>query len=238
MDWMFNAETWIALLTLTALEIVLGIDNIILLSVLSSRLPVRHQPRARIIGLALAMIARLALLLVITTIMKLTTPLFVLFGQSISYRNLILLAGGLFLLCKSTFEIHLRIEEHNEPEHRRPRAGFLNIILQIVALDVIFSIDSVVTAVGMVTSFWIMATAIILAVIIMMLSSGAISRYIHKHPTIKMLAFSYLLLIGLALITDGIGQHIPKGYLYFAMLFSFCVEILNIRVRKKQRKNA
>jgi predicted tellurium resistance membrane protein TerC len=235
MHWVTDVQLWLALLTLTAMEIVLGIDNIIFISILTGRLPHHSQGRARVIGLALAMITRIALLLSITWIMRLTHPFFTLIGHEFSGRDLILVIGGLFLLAKSVHEIHEKIE--GPPEHlprRRGANSFAGVIVQIAVLDIVFSIDSVITAVGMTNRVPVMITAIVIAVAVMMLASGGISRFVDRHPTIKILALSFLLLIGVTLVADGLGQHISKGYIYFAMAFAFFVEMLNLRMRKKE----
>jgi predicted tellurium resistance membrane protein TerC len=233
MEWLFNAQSLVALATLTALEIVLGIDNIVFISILASRLPSSESKKARVIGLALAMLSRIALLLSLTWVMRLTRPLFSVLGEELSGRDLILLAGGIFLLAKSTFEIH----ENLETEEKKPRAGsrrnFVFVVTQIAVLDIIFSLDSVITAVGLVQQVGVMVLAIVIAVIVMMLSVNAISNFIERHPTIKMLALSFLILIGVSLVAEGLDFHIPKGYIYFAMAFSVFVEFLNHRVRQK-----
>jgi predicted tellurium resistance membrane protein TerC len=233
MHWISDPQIWIALVTLTAMEIVLGIDNIIFISILAGKLPAEQRGRARVLGLAMAMITRIALLLSITWIMRLTAPLFGLGGHEFSGRDLILIAGGLFLLYKSTHEIHEKLE--GDPEHlgSGKAHSFLGVIFTIAVLDIVFSIDSVVTAVGMTQHVPVMIAAIIIAVGVMMLSSGPISDFVHRHPTIKMLALSFLLLIGVTLIADGLGRHIEKGYIYFAMAFSVFVEMLNLRMKKK-----
>ena len=234
MEWITDPQALVALLTLTILEIVLGIDNIIFISILSSKLPARQQPRARMLGLALAMFGRVLLLLCITWIMRLTSPLFEVFSAELSGRDLILIAGGLFLLGKSTFEIHDRLE--GDPHgHGAGRAAvsFAAVIIQILLLDLVFSVDSVVTAVGMADEVGVMITAIIIAIGVMMVSAGAISRFIDKRPTVKMLALSFLLLIGVALVGEGLDMHIPKGYIYFARAFSVFVELLNLRLRAR-----
>lgn len=232
MDQLFSAEALIALLTLTALEIVLGIDNIIFISILAGKLPAAQQARARFLGLALAMGSRVALLLSLAWIMRLTAPLFTVIGQEISGRDLILLLGGLFLLWKATREIHDRLEG---PAHEQRSTGgvasFGGVLLQIAVLDIVFSLDSVITAVGMASEIWVMVTAIVIAVAFMMFTSGAISTFVERHPTIKMLALSFLLLIGMTLVAESFEQHIPKGYIYFAMAFSVFVEMLNLRAR-------
>lgn len=235
MEWITNPESLIALLTLTVLEIVLGIDNIIFISILSGKLPKEQQNKARLTGLALAMISRILLLFSIVWIMKLTLPLFSVLGQEISGRDIILIAGGLFLLAKSTFEIHDKLE--GEEVHKSGKAvkSFANVIVQILLLDIIFSLDSVITAVGMAQELIIMVLAVIIAVGVMMVSSKSISDFVEKHPTIKMLALSFLLLIGVSLIAEGFGQHIPKGYIYFAMAFSVFVEMLNLKMKSKAK---
>ena len=238
MEWMSQPQAWIGLLTLTVLEIVLGIDNIVFISILAGRLPAASRDRARISGLGLAMISRILLLLCISWIMRLTHPLITIGNFHISGRALILLGGGLFLLAKSTREIHHRLED--EDEHRSVRAApsFVAVLIQILLLDVVFSLDSVITAVGMVDEIPVMIIAIVVAVGVMMLFSGAVSRFIERHPTVKMLALSFLLLIGMNLIAEGVGFHIPKGYTYFAMGFSLGVEMLNLRLRKRARARA
>ncbi len=232
-EWMLMPEAWVALLTLTALEIVLGIDNIVFISILVGRLPEHQRPKARLIGLSLAMLTRILLLLMLAWIMKLTAPLFMVFSEEISGRDIILLAGGLFLLAKSTLEIHNSLEINPETHEVKATATFLSIVIQIAILDIVFSLDSVITAVGMAQHVEVMIIAIIIAVLVMMMAAGAISDFIDKHPTIKMLALSFLVLIGVALIAEGIDLHIPKGYIYFAMAFSLGVEMLNMRLRKR-----
>lgn len=227
-------ENVVALITLIALEIVLGIDNIIFISILSGKLDGALQNKARMVGLALAMITRVLLLFSLTLIMRLTFPLFAVLGNEISGRDIILIAGGLFLLGKSTFEIHEKLEGDEQPgKEKVKKASFSVIIIQILLLDVVFSLDSVITAIGMANQLWIMITAVIVAVIFMMFTSGAISNFVHRHPTIKILALSFLLLIGISLIGEGLDQHISKGYIYFAMAFSVFVEMINIKVRSK-----
>jgi predicted tellurium resistance membrane protein TerC len=232
MDWLASPETWIALLTLTVLEIVLGIDNIIFISILAGKLPAAEQGRARRVGLALAMLMRIALLLSLTWIMRLTTPLFEVLDHPISGRDLILIGGGLFLIAKSTFEIHDKLEGEQGHANPQGRATFGAVIGQIVMLDIVFSLDSVITAVGMARQVGVMVAAVVIAVGVMMLAARSVSDFVHRHPTVKMLALSFLLLIGVALLVDGLGQHISKGYIYFAMGFSVFVEMLNLRVRK------
>ena len=233
MPWLTSPETWIALLTLTVLEIVLGIDNIIFISILAGKLPAGEQPRARTMGLTLAMVTRILLLLSLTGIMRLTLPLFSPFGHPFSGRDLILLLGGLFLLWKSTREIHDKLEGEEGRQNVKAGATFGGVIVQIALLDIVFSLDSVITAVGMVRQVGVMIAAIVLAVLVMLVAAGPISNFVHRHPTLKMLALSFLLLIGVTLIADGLGQHIPKGYVYFAMGFSVFVESLNLRLLRK-----
>ena len=236
MDWISSPETWIALLTLTVLEIVLGIDNIVFISILAGKLPLSQQSRARTFGLALAMITRVLLLLSIAWIMRLTAPLFAVFGQQISGRDLILLAGGVFLIWKSTHEIHERLEGESAAERTARGAVTMGgVLVQIALLDIVFSLDSVITAVGMADQVAVMIAAIMLAVGFMMFAAGPVSAFVERHPTVKMLALSFLLLIGVTLIAEGLGQHFSKGYVYFAMAFSVFVEALNLRARKAHR---
>jgi predicted tellurium resistance membrane protein TerC len=233
MEGLFTLQALVALLTLTALEIVLGIDNIVFISILAGRLPEGERERARVIGLGLAMISRILLLLSLTWIMRLTRPLFSVFGNVISGRSLILIAGGLFLLAKSTHEIHASLETAGEIKRASAARKLLSVVLQIIVLDIVFSLDSVITAVGLVRQVPVMITAIVIAVLIMMMSVNGISRFIDAHPTVKMLALSFLLMIGVTLVADGLGVHIPKGYIYFAMAFSVFVEFLNSRIRTR-----
>ncbi len=233
MEWISDPNAWAALVTLTVLEIVLGIDNIIFISILAGRLPSEQQGRARILGLAIAMVSRIILLFSITWVMRLTAPWFTVFEQEISGRDLILIIGGLFLLAKSTHEIHAKLEGEEESHSAGGRTSLASVLVQIFLLDVVFSLDSVITAVGMADELIIMVIAVMLAVGVMMLMAGAISRFVDAHPTIKILALSFLLLIGVTLIAEGFGQHIPKGYIYFAMAFSVFVEMINLRVRAK-----
>jgi predicted tellurium resistance membrane protein TerC len=235
MEWLVNPQIWIGLLTLTALEIVLGIDNIVFISILAGRLSPETQDRARRVGLSLAMIVRILLLLSISWIMSLTRPFLSLGGFDLTGRALILIAGGLFLLAKSTREIHHKLEEIDEAGEVRARPTFLSVLVQILLLDIIFSLDSVITAVGMVDHVGVMIAAIVIAVGVMMVFAGAVSRFVDRHPTLKMLALSFLLLIGMNLIADGVGFHIPKGYTYFAMAFSVFVEMLNLKLRKRTK---
>jgi len=232
MNW-FSAEILIALATLTFLEIVLGIDNIIFISILSGKLPARQQARARRIGLLLAMGTRILLLFSLAWISKLTAPLFGVLGHDISGRDLILILGGLFLLGKSTHEIHDRLEGEEGHGSAKAAASFASVLVQIALLDIVFSLDSVITAVGMVDHVSVMIVAVIVSVIIMMVAAEPISQFVHRHPTVKMLALSFLLLIGMSLLMEGFDQHIPKGYIYFAMGFSVFVEMINLRLRKK-----
>jgi len=235
MDWLTSPENLVALFTLTALEIVLGIDNIIFIAILSAKLPLAVQNRARLIGLAIAMVTRVLLLLSITWIMRLTTPLFSLLERDFSGRDLILIAGGLFLLAKSTLEIHEKLEgEEHEHKAAKGVAKFGAVVFQIVLLDIVFSLDSVITAVGMVDEIAVMIIAVVLAVIVMMVFAGPVSGFVGRHPTIKMLALSFLLLIGMNLVAEGLGFHIPKGYTYFAMAFALFVEMLNFKVRSRK----
>jgi predicted tellurium resistance membrane protein TerC len=231
MEWLSNPQIWIGLLTLTAIEIVLGIDNIIFISILAGRLPAGSQRKARLWGLALAMIMRVLLLLSLTWIMGLTAPLFSLGSFAVSGRALILVGGGLFLLAKSTREIHHKLEGAQSAARTAP-ASFSAVLVQIVLLDIVFSLDSVITAVGMVDEIGVMIAAVVIAVACMMIFAGTISNFIERHPTLKMLALSFLLLIGVNLIGEGAGFHIPKGYTYFAMAFSLLVELLNLKMQK------
>jgi predicted tellurium resistance membrane protein TerC len=233
MEWVTDPQVWIAFLTLVMLEIVLGIDNIIFISILSGKLPSEQQPRARFIGLSLALVIRVILLFSLSWVISLTAPLFTVLGQSISGRDLILLAGGLFLLGKATFEIHENLEGEEGHASRSVRASFVSVIIQIIILDAVFSLDSVITAIGMVEEVWIMISAVVVAIAFMMLFAAPVGAFVAKHPTIKMLALSFLLLIGLTLIVEAFDVHIPKGYIYFAMGFSVFVELLNLRLRKK-----
>ena len=235
MEWIASPEAWVALTTLTLLEIVLGIDNIIFISILVGRLPEAQRPRARFLGLSLAMGTRILLLLLITWIMRLQADLFSVLGVGISGRDLILIGGGLFLIAKSTLEIHEGLEGAGAEGHAVRHASFLSVLLQIAVIDIVFSLDSVITAVGLAEDVSVMIIAIVIAVGVMMFSAGAIGRFVDDHPTVKMLALSFLVLIGFALIAEGIDFHIPKGYIYFAMAFSVAVEMLNIRIRRGRR---
>jgi len=240
MSFLSDPGMWAALFTLTALEIVLGIDNLIFLSITADRLPVHQQAMARRLGLALALVMRLGLLASIAWIAGLTASVFEVFGKAFSWRDLILICGGLFLLYKGTIEIHEQIEGEGHAEAasaaQRVQTTFASAITSIVLLDVVFSLDSVITAVGMVDNFWVMATAIVLAVIVMLFANGPVSRFINAHPTVKMLALSFLILIGVVLVADGFGVHVPKGFVYAAIGFSIMVEALNMAVRRKQRR--
>jgi predicted tellurium resistance membrane protein TerC len=238
-EWIMDPTIWAALISLTVLEIVLGIDNIIFISILAGKLPQHQQANARTTGLMLAVVTRLILLVSIVWLARLTDPLLSVFGEDVSIRDLILIGGGLFLIAKSTFEIHGTLElEDPHNVKRTSNIAFWSVIAQILVLDVVFSLDSVITAIGMADTLWVMAAAIIIAIGVMLVFAGAISDFVNKHPTIKMLALSFLLLIGTALVAEGLEFHIPKGYIYFAMAFSFFVEMLNMRVRdrRKQRR--
>jgi len=235
MELLSDPQVWLAFVTLTAMEIVLGIDNIIFLAILVGRLPAEQQPRARVIGLSLAMGTRILLLLSLAWLMQMTAPLFEVFDEAISGRDLILLLGGAFLLFKSTMEIHNSLEGAEEAQASKGgKVSFLGIVLQIALIDIVFSLDSVITAVGLVQHVSVMIAAIVIAVLVMMVAAAPISRFVDEHPTIKMLALSFLTMIGVALIAEGLDLHIPKGYIYFAMAFSVMVEMLNLRVRKKR----
>jgi len=234
MEWLSSPEAWVALATLTLLEIVLGIDNIVFISVLVGRLPEAQRQRARVLGLALAMGTRILLLLVITWIMRLDAALISVLGVDISGRDLILIGGGLFLIGKATVEIHHSLEGADDGEHAVRAAGFVGVLVQIALIDIVFSLDSVITAVGMADHVEVMITAIVIAIGVMMFAAGAIGRFVDSHPTVKMLALSFLVLIGFVLIAEGVDLHIPKGYIYFAMFFSLAVELLNLRLRRRR----
>jgi predicted tellurium resistance membrane protein TerC len=235
MDWLTDPQVWASLVTLTALEIVLGIDNLVFIAIVAGRLPPERQNRARQVGLSLALITRLALLASITWIIGLTQPVFDIFGQPVSWRDIVLIAGGLFLLYKGTKEIHQRLEGEGQEKARSGRTSFTGVIAQIMVLDVVFSLDSVITAVGMANTLWVMATAIIIAVVIMLMASRPLAEFVERHPTVKMLALSFLLLIGMTLIADGAGFHVPKGYIYAAIAFSVAVEALNQWSARRRR---
>ncbi len=240
MEWLTDPQIWISLITLTLLEIVLGIDNIIFISILAGKLPADQQDKARKIGLLLALVTRLLLLGTLYWITGLIKPLFSAFGQEFTGKDLVLIIGGLFLLWKSVHEIHGKLEGHDEENAAGGRGGatMKSVITQIVLIDIVFSLDSVITAVGMVRQIWVMVAAVIIALGVMLAAARAISDFVNRHPTIKMLALSFLILIGVVLVADGFGQHINKGYIYFAMAFAVVVEMLNLRLRKKTLKPA
>jgi predicted tellurium resistance membrane protein TerC len=232
MEWLTDPQAWVAFLTLTALELVLGIDNVVFISILAGKLPHERQQRARTVGLGLAMLMRIALLFSISWIIRLTAPLFTVLGEEISGRDLILIVGGLFLLGKSTHEIHGKLEGEEGRASASVKSSFTSVIIQILLLDVVFSLDSVITAIGMAENLGIMVAAVVVAVLFMMVFAAPISGFVERHPTVKMLALSFLLLIGVSLIAEGFDQHIPKGYIYFAMAFSVFVEMLNLKLRR------
>jgi len=234
MEWLLDPTIWIAFLTLLALEIVLGIDNVIFISILVDRLPEERQALARRLGLGMALVMRVLLLLSLSWVIGLTAPLFVVLGQEISGRDLILILGGLFLLGKSTYEIHENLEGEEGHSSARVGASFGSVLIQIVILDVVFSLDSVITAVGMVDEVPVMIAAVTVAIVVMLVSAEAVSGFVNRHPTVKMLALSFLLLIGFTLLLEGFGQHVPKGYIYVAMGFSVFVEFLNLRIRRRR----
>jgi predicted tellurium resistance membrane protein TerC len=239
MNSLTDPEIWISLLTLTGLEIVLGIDNVIFISILAGKLPAEQQEKARKLGLSLALITRVLLLMSLTWIMGLTRPLFVLplVNQEVSGRDLVLLIGGLFLIWKSVKEVHEKLEDADgHASATRGRVSFTAVIVQILLLDIVFSLDSVITAVGMADVLWVMIAAVVIALVIMLIFSGRISEFVNRHPTLKMLALSFLILIGVTLVGEGLGRHIPKGYIYFSMAFAFGVEMLNLKLRSKDRK--
>ncbi|MGQ0642294.1 MAG: TerC family protein [Gemmatimonadaceae bacterium] len=237
MEWLTDPNIWIGLLTLTVLEVVLGVDNIIFISILAGKLPLEQQPRARQLGLAGAFVTRVLLLLSIAWLVRLTTPLFTVFNHGFSGRDLILLVGGLFLIAKATYEIHGKLEgEEHTSEERRAANSLWAVVTQIMLIDIIFSLDSVITAVGMVESVAIMIVANVIALGIMLLSAGPIARFVDAHPTVKMLALAFLVLIGTNLVAESLGTHIPKGYTYFAMAFSVAVEMLNLKMRARAAK--
>ena len=234
MEWIFEAEGWVAFLTLSALELVLGIDNIVFISILVGKLPEERQKGAYRLGLGLALITRVLLLLSISWVMGLTRPLFTLLAKVVTGRDVVLIVGGLFLVAKSTHEIHDKLEGVEGESSARPLGSYVGVLLQIMALDVIFSLDSVITAVGMVNKVGLMVSAIVVAVVVMMFCAKAIGDFVHRHPTVKMLALAFLLMIGVMLVADGLGHHIPKGYIYFSMAFSLLVEMLNMRARRTE----
>ena len=234
MDWITSPEAWISLATLTALEIVLGVDNIIFISILVDRLPATQRQRARVLGLGAAMISRILLLLSIGAMMRLVQPLFSIVGREFSGRDLILFIGGLFLLYKATREIHEMVEGDSDHERAVAASKFGQVILQIMVLDIVFSLDSVITAVGMADHLAVMVTAVVLAVVVMLWAATPIADFVQLHPTVKMLALSFLMLVGVTLVADGLGFHVPKGYIYFAIAFSLLVEMLNLRAAKRR----
>jgi predicted tellurium resistance membrane protein TerC len=237
--WVSNPEIWLSLITLSALEIVLGIDNLVFIAILTGRLPAHQRALGRKVGLSLALITRLMLLAALAWIVGLTQPLFSLAGKGFSWRDIILIAGGLFLLYKATVEIHEMVEKHeDEPDSPQGAAGvtFRGVVLQIAVIDIIFSLDSVITAVGMADQLWVMVAAVVFAMIIMIIASTPLANFVQAHPTVKMLALAFLLLIGVILIADGLGLHVPKGYIYFALAFSVAVETLNHWVRRRRRR--
>jgi len=236
MEWILSPEIWASLVTLTVLEIVLGIDNIVILAIISNTLPPHQREQARIIGLSLALLMRIVLLFAISWLASLTAELFAVAGHGFSGRDLIMLAGGLFLIYKAVHEMHEAVEAAGEHEVQRKATSFANAIGQIVILDLVFSLDSVITAVGMAQEFWVMVAAVVVAVGVMLLASGPIVRFIHNHPTVKMLALAFVLLIGFALVAEGFAFHIPKGYIYVAMTFSVMVEALNVTVERRKRR--
>jgi predicted tellurium resistance membrane protein TerC len=238
MEWISSPEAWISLVTLTTLEVVLGIDNIIFIAILADRLPEGQRARARRLGLGLAVGSRILLLLSIVWIMRLTEPLFGVLGREFSGRDLILMVGGVFLLAKSTREIHHKLEGEDEHGTVRAQVTFVSVIVQIMLLDVIFSLDSVITAVGMVNDLPIMVAAIVIAMGVMLFAMEPVNGFIESHPSVKILALAFLILIGVILVADGLGQHVPKGYIYFAMAFSLGVELLNIRYHRRPRARA
>jgi len=235
MDWITQPETWIAFLTLVALELVLGVDNVIFISILAGKLPVDQQARARTTGIMMAVITRILLLLSLSWIIGLTDPLFTVIGFEISGRDLVLLAGGLFLIWKSVHEIHQKLEGVEGESSAKVRGAFWSVIFQIMLLDIVFSLDSVITAVGMVDEIVIMIAAVVIAASVMVFTATPLASFVERHPTVKMLALSFLLLIGFTLLVEGLHQHIPKGYIYFAMGFSVLVEMLNLRIRRAVR---
>ena len=233
LHWITDSQIWISLLTLTFLEIVLGIDNLVFISILSSKVPPDQQSRARKVGLSLALITRILLLLSISWLMAMNQPFMHIFGHGVSGKDLILLLGGLFLIWKSIHEIHEKLEGvHEEQMASVAHATFKSVVVQILLIDIVFSLDSVITAVGMGQNIYVMIAAVVIALFVMIAASGGISAFVERHPTVKMLALSFLLLIGFVLVAEGCGQHIPKGYIYFAMAFSVAVEMLNLRLRK------
>jgi predicted tellurium resistance membrane protein TerC len=241
MEWLSDPQIWISLLTLSALEIVLGVDNLVFLAILADRLPEEQRPLARKLGLAFALVTRLALLASLAWIAGLVNPVFTIFDHPVSWRDIILIGGGVFLLAKATHEIHGSLEGEEEGHEegglaKAAKAGFVATIVQIGILDIVFSLDSVITAVGMANQLWVMIAAVVVAMAVMLIASGPLAGFVSRHPTVKMLALSFLLLVGMSLVAEGMGVHIPKGYLYFAMGFSVLVEALNLAVRKRRNK--
>jgi predicted tellurium resistance membrane protein TerC len=235
-SWVADPNVWASLVTLTFLEIVLGIDNVIFISILAGKLPRAQQARARALGLGLALVTRILLLVSIKWLMGLTSPLFVLFSHEFSGKDLILLSGGIFLIAKSTQEIHAKLEGEQRRPDAKLRGGFAQTIIQILLLDIVFSLDSVITAVGMAQHLPVMIAAVTIALVVMLLAAGAVSHFVEMHPTIRMLGMAFLILIGVVLVADGFGQHVERGYIYFAMVFAAAVEMLNLRLRSKQRQ--
>jgi predicted tellurium resistance membrane protein TerC len=235
-SWVADPNVWASLVTLTFLEIVLGIDNVIFISILAGKLPRAQQARARALGLGLALVTRILLLVSIKWLMDLTSPLFVLFSHEFSGKDLILLSGGIFLIAKSTQEIHAKLEGEQRRPDAKLRGGFAQTIIQILLLDIVFSLDSVITAVGMAQHLPVMIAAVTIALVVMLLAAGAVSHFVEMHPTIRMLGMAFLILIGVVLVADGFGQHVERGYIYFAMVFATAVEMLNLRLRSKQRQ--
>jgi predicted tellurium resistance membrane protein TerC len=233
MDWILNPDIWLSLVTLTALEIVLGIDNLVFIAILVAKLPAERQRLARQLGLALALLTRLALLFTLSWLAGLSRPLFSVLGEGISWRDIVLIGGGLFLIAKATFEIHAKVESIAEDTPPAPAAGFLSVVIQIALIDIVFSFDSVLTAVGMAQYIEVMVAAIVISMVLMLVASGPVAGFVERHPTIKMLALAFLILIGTMLMAEGIGFHIPKGYIYFAMAFAVMVEGLNTLVRRR-----
>ena len=234
MEWIANPDIWLSLATLTLLEVVLGIDNLVFIAILAGRLPEHQQRLARNLGLAVALVTRLALLFALTWLIGLTRPLFAVFGEAISIRDLVLFGGGAFLIAKATFEIHHAVEESGEVTAKKAPGSLFWVALQIGVIDIVFSFDSVITAVGMAKHIEVMVAAIIIAILVMLIAAGPVSAFVNKHPTVKMLALSFLILIGVMLVAEGAGLHIPKGYIYFAMAFSILVELLNMLVRRRR----
>ncbi|MBL8662722.1 MAG: TerC family protein [Candidatus Odyssella sp.] len=232
-DWIANPDIWLSLVTLTALEIVLGIDNLVFIAILAGKLPAHRQKIARQVGLALALLTRLALLFTLSWLAGLTAPLFAVFGEEISWRDIVLIGGGLFLMAKAVLEVHHKVESAADEAPSAPRGSFLGVVIQIALVDIVFSFDSVLTAVGMAQHIEVMVAAIVISMVIMLAAAGPVSDFVNRHPTIKMLALAFLILIGTMLTAEGMGFHIPKGYIYFAMAFAILVESLNMLVRRR-----